>query len=67
MIAELRTVDQRAALQASNLETVREFGKKPGEDLIRLIVFQSIQRASSSRRYDVSNDHTLTAVEALVV
>jgi hypothetical protein len=30
--------DQRDAVQASNLETVREFGKKDGGVLIRLIV-----------------------------
>src|SRR5262249_11237806 len=34
----LGSVDQRAAVQASNLETVREFGMKHGGVLIRLIV-----------------------------
>ena len=38
LIAGVRSVDQGAAVQASNLETIREFGKKHGGVLIRLIV-----------------------------
>jgi hypothetical protein len=37
-LPDVRSVDQRAAIQASNPETVREFGKKHGRVLIRLLV-----------------------------
>ena len=38
LIVDVRSVDQRAAVQASNLETVRDFGKKHRGVLIRLIM-----------------------------